>query len=402
MEQTGKQNIVHITQSTYNLIKGKTAFRFATAASVSHLGDEISTYDLSYSLSRKQSFHTIEELRGFYLGDGINANVNINREDSLNIDGNPGGSSDILKKIGRTMEAFNSQMGRISNRFLDKDLEEDFEFDFITHQYSAQTLSSAITVFLFLAVAVFQNLDQSALIPIFWVHCIFGIALVSLTLAIRRLQSKCHSFFVEFKKQNNDSHSQMIKKEFKASMNSVNVLSPETDDREVYSKIFKWVKPNASAISSIWIAHAAVILASLLITHQASRILPLIAMVSLHFGFFGTHSLYLNGSLIVYMLFCAGIFIPALLANELIFDALQMMGYNITIFVLIGFIIFENNYRIDRMLRLNYYLEDESEVALAKTLKAQKATEGLLLNILPQTVVEKLKDNPTVQIAASN
>jgi hypothetical protein len=51
------------------------------------------------------------------------------------------------------------------------------------------------------------------------------------------------------------------------------------------------------------------------------------------------------------------------------------------------------------MLRLNFYLKVESEVALAKTLKAQKATEGLLLNILPQSVVEKLKDNPGVQIA---
>jgi hypothetical protein len=53
------------------------------------------------------------------------------------------------------------------------------------------------------------------------------------------------------------------------------------------------------------------------------------------------------------------------------------------------------------MLRLNFYLKVESEVALAKTLKAQKATEGLLLNILPQSVVERLKDNPAVQIAGT-
>lgn len=72
------------------------------------------------------------------------------------------------------------------------------------------------------------------------------------------------------------------------------------------------------------------------------------------------------------------------------------------IYALVAFLIFKNNYRIDRMLRLNFYLKIESEVALTKTLNAQKATEGLLLNILPHSVVERLKDNPGAQISGKD
>ncbi|KAJ3222971.1 hypothetical protein HK099_001689 [Clydaea vesicula] len=50
-------------------------------------------------------------------------------------------------------------------------------------------------------------------------------------------------------------------------------------------------------------------------------------------------------------------------------------------------------------LTKNYFLKIENDFAAKKIRKAQIATNNLLLNILPQNVVDLLKQNPTLQIA---
>jgi hypothetical protein len=337
MEQTAKHNIVHISQSTYGLIKGKSSFTFSVANPIDHMGTQINTYDLSFGLGRKQSFHTIEELRGFFLGDGQNMEIHYDaRDDDDDNDIGEGSSAGIVKK----MVNFNGEISKYTNRFLDLDQEDDFEFDFITHQYSAQTLSCGISLLLFTAVAIFQNLDPHVVFPLYWIHFAFAISLAALTVTIQRLQAQCHAFFLEFGNGNGQRQSkQNLGGKLKGSVGSGSVNMLPDNDAQIYGKVFKWVKPNISAVSAIWIANSGVIICTLLEPRQVDRILPLMVMISLHFGFFGTHSLYLNGSLVVYGLISIGIFIPAILAKELVYNAHLMIGHCFILFTLVIFLI---------------------------------------------------------------
>lgn len=186
---------------------------------------------------------------------------------------------------------------------------------------------------------------------------------------------------------------------------------------------FLWFTPNLVAVLLIWLALFGLLLDYCIDFNTNFTIYRLMFnIVELHLLFVGLKMYYMNGSLLVCIAALVATFVSIGQGDSNSYALLNRYQLFI-IFSMYAVLVILNNYRIDRVSRLNYFMKIEndkgklglekrldevtnliifvlsSHVVFEQTRAAKQGTESLLLNILPLKAVQKLKEDPTHQIA---
>lgn len=173
--------------------------------------------------------------------------------------------------------------------------------------------------------------------------------------------------------------------------------------QQQYKDPYSWFRPNLYAFLILWIGCGSVILTSYLIPASTNTLFYTVAVpiAEIHALFIGLDAIYLNSALLSMAIFMVATFSASssnLLTGLDANSAISLAQYIVLISLLI-FMTLINNFRFERISRLNFYLKRQNQVSFEQLKLTQHATESLLSNILPVTLVDKLKDSPSLQIA---
>ncbi|KAI9203914.1 adenylate and guanylate cyclase catalytic domain-containing protein [Polychytrium aggregatum] len=154
--------------------------------------------------------------------------------------------------------------------------------------------------------------------------------------------------------------------------------------------------PNLFALTTIWFSFVGNLVIA--ITHPSARIQCITCVVIVLM----MHTIYVGMKMFLFsvsILVCAVIFsIPLLVDKSPLLDIYTAQTIVPILAVAVTLLYFTNR-KVDMLARTNFYLKTQNEDLYTYMKQAQQSAEKLLLNILPLSVILRLKENPFTHIA---
>ncbi|KAJ1553599.1 hypothetical protein HK096_007222, partial [Nowakowskiella sp. JEL0078] len=327
-------------------------------------------------------------------------------------------------KLATYQSRFQKESSYYTRMFLDRTKEEAYRIDFMLHYAGTLTVTASIIIFafwsLFLAHCLIHFLDISEqpgtfrLVGQFAAYVILGI-LMSL-------------FVVRFHAVNNGLRVRYIGIVDKGETADTALwLTDEDESENVTENVriglqkLKWLRPNGFAILTLGTMTLATALGILPLGRIASVVnnpdgftigfsAPLdyvtsgfIITIQLHALYIGVRVHRINIGL-VFVVCCTVVFYFSTMlipVNSVMNDgdsglwslSSAMLFVNVVNFVTLSVIYVSVNRMMDSLARLSYFMKRENEISFAQTRMTQHGSERLLRNILPLTVVQRMREN---------
>ncbi|KAJ3281017.1 Adenylate cyclase type 1 [Borealophlyctis nickersoniae] len=443
MEQTGRPNIPHVTADTHALICHK--FTTEPAGDVTTSSNVIKTFDIVVSNGSSPTPPTLtistpsppkpflppKSTADAHPPLGLSQShlcININGDgpDAIMAGPAPGtkksepmdpwlkGRSQVRaqrKKISDTHKKFQKEIRTWTRTFRDPNKEADYRDDYMRSWPGTLTVASCVV-----CIGYFTLLGAHAIAAApsfaagtFAIEIGIGLVLIVLIIFTYRLNRNYRERVIAIVDKGDRPKSAL----WVASSDSFPPGGAANRDgsgkkrADAHQDWWAWYRPNTFAICTLIIAFVgtAVQHINLVPSRFSYYAASHACVVQLHMMYHGTKIVLMNSCLFIFgTLFLwdqigTGLYWLFQDPSPLPFTIVHIYATAVALYAVIIVVALWTNFAVDEVSRLNFYMKREDEAGYSELKGTQAAAERLLLNILPLSVVQRLKDNPKLNIA---